>query len=128
MHHSDCRTSFCVQATFIGITATLAMTALPVAAHTPVPGLVLAPDPAGISGTYNTKGGIDTDSPFFQSLGRNGRSCSTCHLTHQAMTFRPDHARQLYERTDGKDPLFASVDGANCPEVSARSEERRVGK
>jgi cytochrome c peroxidase len=119
MHHSDCPTSFSVQATFIGITATLVLAALPLAAHTPLPGLVLAPDPAGTSGTYSATGRIDSDSAFFQSLGVNGRSCSTCHLTQQAMTFRPDHARQLYERTAGKDPLFASVDGANCPEVSA---------
>lgn len=31
------------------------------------------------------------------------------------MSFTPAHARLVYDETQGADPLFASVDGANCP-------------
>ena len=36
------------------------------------------------------------------------------------MSFTPIHAQRLYERTRGADPLFASVDGANCSTVEAQ--------
>jgi hypothetical protein len=85
---------------------------------TPAPVLTLADDGAGQIGTYDASGPIDRSNPFFQSLGSNGRSCSTCHIASQAMSFTPAHARHLYQKTDGADPLFASVDGANCPSVA----------
>ena len=77
-------------------------------------GLVVAPDAQGLTATYDIAGPIDTTNPFFVSLGSNGRSCSTCHLSTQAMTFTPRHAQELYGQTRGQDPLFASIDGANC--------------
>ena len=83
----------------------------------PPAGLVLAPDSTGLIGTYDVAGSIDRANPFFQSLGTNGRSCSTCHDAAQAMSITPAHARRLYAATDGADPLFASVDGANCQTV-----------
>jgi cytochrome c peroxidase len=86
----------------------------------PRAGLTLAPDSTGVIGTYNVAGATDTSNPFFQSLGTNGRSCATCHLLREALSFTPQHARQLYEESDGADPLFASTDGANCPN-SARN-------
>jgi hypothetical protein len=36
----------------------------------------------------------DPGNPFFQSLGTNGRSCSTCHVPESGMTMTPDVARQ----------------------------------
>lgn len=84
-------------------------------------GLIVAPDSSGRIGTYHVGGPIDTGNPFFQSLGSNGRSCGTCHIAAQAMSFTPEHARQTFDRTRGSDPLFAPVDGANCPDV-ARSD------
>ena len=78
-------------------------------------GLTLAPDPTGVIATFNVAGAMDLDNPFFRSLGSNGRSCSTCHLPSEAMSFTPAHARQIYDESQGADPLFASVDGANCP-------------
>jgi hypothetical protein len=85
----------------------------------PTPGLSVAPDATGSIGLYNTAGVIDASNPFFQSLGSNGRSCSTCHVAAQAMSFTPEFARQRYAATRGADPLFASVDGANCSSVAA---------
>ena len=84
-------------------------------------GLTVGVDATGVMGTYSVNGRVDKHNEFFQSLGTNGRSCSTCHVAEQAMSFTPAHARHLYERTGGADPLFASVDGANCKTV-ARSD------
>ena len=81
--------------------------------------LALGIDATGIVGTYKADGPIDKHNEFFQTLGTNGRSCSTCHVADQAMSFTPAHAQLLYGETRGSDPLFASVDGANCPEVTA---------
>ncbi len=83
-------------------------------------GLTIAPDEAGFIGTYNINGAVDPANMFFQRLGSNGRSCSTCHLAEAAMSFTPQHARRLYEESRGSDPLFAAVDGANCSTVAPR--------
>ncbi|HEY3928279.1 MAG TPA: hypothetical protein VGL89_07890 [Candidatus Koribacter sp.] len=72
-------------------------------------------DATGFVVTYNANGNIDTSSEFFQSLGTNGRSCATCHVVGQAMSFSATSARQRFAETRGRDPLFAPVDGANCP-------------
>lgn len=81
-------------------------------------GLSIDPDPTGYIGTYKADGAIDPSNFFFKSLGANGRSCGTCHIAAQAMSFTPVHARRLYVETRGSDPLFASVDGANCSTVA----------
>ena len=78
-------------------------------------GVQFAEDPTGILGIINLNGRTRTDGPFFQSLGTNGRSCSTCHVAEQALSFSAVGARERFERTKGGDPLFAAVDGANCP-------------
>ena len=78
------------------------------------PRLTVGPDATGLIGIYKNDGPIDKQSEFFQSLGSNGRSCGTCHIAGQAMSFTPAHARSLYDETRGADPLFASFDGANC--------------
>jgi len=75
------------------------------------------PDAAGLLGTYSATGPLDTRGAFFQSLGSNGRSCGTCHDPGQAMSLSPPDIRRRYASTRGQDPLFASVDGANCPDV-----------
>lgn len=72
-------------------------------------------DPAGIFQTLDSMGGVDPRSPFFQSLGTNGRSCGTCHLPNQAFTLSAAAAGFTFAVTQGRDPLFAPVDGANCP-------------
>src|SRR5215469_7710544 len=64
-------------------------------------GLTLAPDQSGVVGTYNAAGATDPANPFFVSLGRNGRSCSTCHVASEGMTFTPRHASELYRSSRG---------------------------
>ena len=75
------------------------------------------PDSTGALASVNINGRTDTHGAFFQSLGTNGRSCSTCHVADQAMSISPPQVRERYESTNGRDPLFAPVDGANCTNV-----------
>ena len=75
-------------------------------------------DPSGVLATVNINGRTRPNGAFFQSLGTNGRSCATCHVAGQAFSFSAEDARERFERTHGRDPLFAPVDGANCPGVA----------
>jgi cytochrome c peroxidase len=72
-------------------------------------------DPTGVLQTINANGHTNTNGAFFQSLGTNGRSCSTCHVADQAMSISPPQIRERFAQTRGRDPLFAAFDGANCP-------------
>ena len=82
-----------------------------------IPNLKYFSGPTGAVATFNTAGDIDRKTAFFQSLGTNGRSCESCHQADQAFSLSASHVRELYERTRGADPLFAAVDGANCPDA-----------
>jgi hypothetical protein len=57
------------------------------------------------------------DNPFFEPLGSNGRACVTCHQPSSGMGLSGDTIRRRWQETQGKDPLFAAVDGANCPSL-----------
>jgi cytochrome c peroxidase len=72
-------------------------------------------DSSGMVRTLNKQGAIDTSNPFFQSLGTNGRSCSTCHLASDGMGLSSAAVQAKFTATGGQDPLFADIDGANCP-------------
>jgi cytochrome c peroxidase len=76
-------------------------------------------DPTGALQTINVNGRTNTKGAFFQSLGTNGRSCSTCHVADQAMSITPSQIRERFAQTHGRDPLFAAFDGANCPNGKA---------
>lgn len=80
-----------------------------------LPELKLSADPTGIIATLDVNGPFDESGAFFQSLGTNGRSCATCHIANQAMGLSVNAARARFAATGGRDPLFAPVDGANCP-------------
>jgi cytochrome c peroxidase len=89
----------------------------------PIPNLQPFADPTGTVATYNTAGDIDTTNPFFQSLGTNGRACVTCHQPSDAFGISAAHVKQRFDLTNGTDPLFATVDGANCPNVTTGNSE-----
>ena len=55
--------------------------------------------------------------PFFEAIGPNGRACVTCHQPADSMSLSAATARQRWEATGGKDPLFAAIDGSNCPSL-----------
>src|SRR5262249_43263237 len=92
-----------------------------------------APDRSGIGRVINTSGGpvVDRSNPFFQSLGTNGRSCSTCHEAETGMTLTPERARLRFLLTRGTDPVFRTNDGSVSPladvsTVQARAQAYRL--
>ncbi len=83
------------------------------------PNLIPSPDPTGMVATQNAAGAIDTSNPFFQSLGTNGRSCATCHIAGNAFGLGVANVQARFASSHGQDPLFAAVDGADCPDAAA---------
>ncbi len=72
----------------------------------------------GKNGIFNVKGPVDMKGhPFFEALGTNGRACVTCHQPSDAMGLSLASIRQQWQTNGSKDPLFAPVDGANCPNL-----------
>lgn len=53
--------------------------------------------------------------PFFEPIGPNKRACVTCHQPADAMSLSAASARERWDATGGRDPLFAGYDGSNCP-------------
>jgi cytochrome c peroxidase len=72
-------------------------------------------DPSGTLQTNAPGGSIDTNNAFFKGFGTNGRSCDSCHRQAQGWSITPDELRQRFNKTNGNDPVFALVDGANSP-------------
>jgi hypothetical protein len=83
---------------------------------TPLPASKDFEDPSGQLRLVNKSGDVETTGhPFFTPLGSNGRSCATCHQPSGAMSLSIELIRLRWADTKGKDPLFAAVDGSNCP-------------
>jgi hypothetical protein len=83
-----------------------------------MPATVLYPNSTGLVKILNTQGAFETKGhPFFTPLGSNGRACITCHQPASAMGLSAESVRQRWEDTGGKDPLFAAIDGSNCPSL-----------
>jgi hypothetical protein len=75
-------------------------------------------DPDGRIGILNTSGPIETRGhPFFQPLGPNGRACVTCHQPADGMSLSLSTIRARWDATGGKDPMFAAIDGSDCPSL-----------
>ena len=71
----------------------------------------------GRVGNYNAPGAtITANNAFFQSLGTNGRSCVTCHNPPSGLGLSLTNIKARF-RSNLNDPLFAPVDGANCPDA-----------
>ena len=81
---------------------------------TTLPNPVSFPDPTGVIQTYSQTGSIDMTGPFFQSLGTNGRSCSTCHRPAEGWAISADEVASRFELTQGTDPIFHTNDGSVC--------------
>lgn len=92
------------------------------AAMIPIANLKPFANRSGLMATYHVNGRIDPRNAFFQPLSTNGRSCDTCHKAAEAFSITPPSIRERFERTKGRDPLFAPVDGANC--ANARRSNR----
>lgn len=80
-----------------------------------IPSLQPYTTPTGTVSTYTSAGSIDPNGIFFQSLGTNARSCGSCHQLSQGMSISVPSIQALFSSSNGTDPLFLAVDGANCP-------------
>ena len=79
---------------FAGATA-----ARPAAGHDGPPNELAFSNPGGVSSTLTAAGGFERGNPFFDDLGSNGRSCSTCHRPAQAWSIAPAELRERFEQT-----------------------------
>ena len=78
-------------------------------------------DGVGGLSILNTAGRIETKGhAFFEPIGTNGRACVTCHQPSDSMSISVETIRLRWLVTSGEDPLFAAVDGRNCPDLPAR--------
>jgi len=82
-------------------------------------------NPTGIHRTFNPRGAIDLNNPFFQSLGTNGRSCGSCHDPADGWTVVPSHIQARFENTDGQDAIFRTNDGSNSPTADVSTTDAR---
>ena len=73
-----------------------------------------SPDSSGVLETFSQQS-IDTSSAFFTPLGTNGRTCASCHDSQDGWSVTPPHLQQRFQSSQGTDPIFRVVDGANCP-------------
>jgi cytochrome c peroxidase len=48
-------------------------------------------------------------------LGTNQRTCATCHDAGDGWSLTPAHLQQRFQTSQGTDPVFSAIDGANCP-------------
>lgn len=72
----------------------------------------------GTLSVFNADGPIETKGhPFFEPVGSNGRACVTCHQPSDGMSLSVKTVRERWDATQGGDPLFAAVDGSNCPDL-----------
>jgi cytochrome c peroxidase len=85
-------------------------------------GVIDAPNAAGVLRTVTLDGGpLDETNPFFKSLGTNGRSCVSCHAPESGWTISPAEVQARFNKTDGLDPIFRTVDGANSPRANVQT-------
>ncbi len=84
----------------------------------PIPATIEYPNALGRSGLVNDSGVVVTDGhPFFEALGSNGRGCVTCHQPSDGMSLALTSIQARWDATAGADPLFAAIDGMNCPQL-----------
>jgi len=80
-------------------------------------------DVYGKLGILNSGGALSLkDHPFFTALGTNGRACVSCHQPAYAMSVSAAGLRERWRVTQGKDPVFAAIDGSNCPHLPQEQE------
>ncbi|HEX7418866.1 MAG TPA: hypothetical protein VF505_03205, partial [Thermoanaerobaculia bacterium] len=80
-----------------------------------LPNLAPFSDEHGVAKTFSAGGAVDLSNPFFESIGTNGRSCGSCHQPGDGWTVTPAHIQARFATSQGLDPIFRTVDGADCP-------------
>jgi cytochrome c peroxidase len=98
----------------IGVLITILATATSAAPQS-LPNLFPLPNGSGLLETYNINNApISLRGAFFQSLGTNGRSCSSCHLPTEGWGVSAAEIQLRFLLTQGLDPIFRTNDGSNC--------------
>ena len=100
----------------------------PARAQSSLPNLFPFPNESGIVETYNVNHGpLSLTGAFFQSLGTNGRSCSSCHRPAEGWSVSAREVQFRFFQTRGLDPIFRTNDGSVCDHHIRTStvEERR---
>jgi hypothetical protein len=82
-----------------------------------LPNMLPIPNVSGAAATYSAAGRIPLNGPFFQSLGTNGRACSSCHRPEAGWTITPENVQLRFEQSAGTDPIFRTNDGSNSPDA-----------
>lgn len=90
-----------------------------------VPPEVSFHDDTGTVQSVSTTGPMDFLTPFFQSLGTNGRACATCHVPSDGWGLTPATAGARFETTQGLHPLFRPNDGSVSPEADVSTVDAR---
>jgi cytochrome c peroxidase len=91
-----------------------------------VANLAAYPDPSGVVQTFTKNGNLDISNPFFATnLGTNGRSCVSCHQAGDGWSVTPEHVQARFNFSQGLDPIFRTVDGANCPSADVSTVSAR---
>jgi cytochrome c peroxidase len=86
---------------------------------TVIPEFKADPDPYGAIATLQPGGPTKTSqNAFFADLGTNDRTCFTCHQPQNGWSVSAQNVRDRFEDSDGKDPIFRLIDGANCPSAN----------
>ena len=94
-----------------------------------IPRFAIDRDPAGAVATFQPGGATFTfNSPFFQDLGTNGRTCFSCHQPQSGWTVSAAGVAARFAQSGGTDPIFRLVDGATCPsdDVSTQAAKRKA--
>lgn len=101
--------------TIMNLRVILAGTLVPFVGAQTLPNSFPLPNESGFVETYNiNKTDIKLTGAFFQSLGTNGRSCSSCHLPTEGWSVSAAELQLRFLLTQGLDPIFRTNDGANC--------------
>jgi cytochrome c peroxidase len=90
----------------------------------PNPFQVAFQDSTGTFSTFSEEP-IDVSNPFFKKLGTNERTCASCHDASDGWSTTPAHLQQRFQTSQGMDPVFRPVDGANCPSADVSTVDAR---
>ena len=86
-----------------------------------LPNLFPLPNGSGFLETYNiNKTSINLTGAFFQSLGANGRSCSSCHRPLEGWSVSANEIKLRFLLTGGTDPIFRTNDVPTATTTSTR--------
>jgi hypothetical protein len=110
--------------TAFGTLLLLANSTLTILAHGAITVPSAQPNGEGAALTVTPSGVIDTANPFFKAFG-NGRSCASCHQESAGWSISPSGLQARFTLSNGNDPIFRVVDGANSPNAAVASLEQK---